>query len=96
MITLQGINKTFQVAKQQVGFGHAVKALYIYKVEEHSEGMTILAMREGCLATTLDPPILLVPDASVSLATQTELTDVAVSGITAEEMAAALYRGYIM
>jgi len=28
MITLQGINKTFRVAKRQAGFGHAVKALF--------------------------------------------------------------------
>ena len=28
MIKLQGINKTFRVAKRQAGFGHAVKALF--------------------------------------------------------------------
>jgi ABC-2 type transport system ATP-binding protein len=61
---------------------------------EISEGMTILETREGRLVITLDPSILPVSDAIASLATQTELTDVAVSGITAEEMVAALYKEY--
>jgi len=34
VITLQGINKTFRVAKRQAGFGNAVKALFSREYEE--------------------------------------------------------------
>ena len=59
-----------------------------------SEGMTLSEAKEGRLVIALDPTILSVSDAIASLASQTEITDVSVSGITAEEMVAALYKEY--
>lgn len=59
-----------------------------------SEGMTLLEAKEERLVIMLDPSKVSVSDAIARLATQTELKDVSVSGITAEEMVAALYREY--
>ena len=59
-----------------------------------SEGMTLAEAREGRLVIALDPSVLPVSEAIARLAAQTELTDVSVSGITTEEMVAALYREY--
>ncbi len=59
-----------------------------------SEGMTLAEAKEGRLILTLDPSILPVSDAVARLAAQTELLDVSVSGISAEEMVAALYKEY--
>ncbi|MDL2232398.1 ATP-binding cassette domain-containing protein [Ruminococcaceae bacterium OttesenSCG-928-L11] len=58
------------------------------------EGMTLAESREGRLIVALDPAVLPVSDAITKLAAQTELLDVSVSDITAEEMVAALYREY--
>lgn len=59
-----------------------------------SDGMTLAEKKEGRLVITLDPSILSVSDAVARLAAGTELTDISVSGITAEEMVAALYKEY--
>jgi len=61
---------------------------------EMPDGMTLGEMKEGRLVVTLDPSVLSVSDAIARLAAQTELTDVSVSDITAEEMVAALYKEY--
>ena len=58
------------------------------------EGMTLSESKEGRLVIVLDPSDLSVSDAIARLASQTELTDVSVSGVTAEEMVAALYQEY--
>ncbi|MCL2504546.1 MAG: ATP-binding cassette domain-containing protein [Coriobacteriia bacterium] len=57
-------------------------------------GMTLADAREGRLAITLDPSTLPIPNAIAHLAEQAELLDVSVSGISAEEMVAALYKEY--
>jgi ABC-2 type transport system ATP-binding protein len=59
-----------------------------------SEGMTLIESKEGRLVITLDPNLLPVSDAIAYLAARTELIDVSVSGITAEEMVAELYKEY--
>ncbi|MDR0465501.1 MAG: ATP-binding cassette domain-containing protein [Treponema sp.] len=61
---------------------------------EIREGMTITEVKEGRLVITLDPSVLPVSDAIANLASQTDLLDISISGISAEEMAAALYREY--
>ena len=61
---------------------------------EISEGMALSEAKEGRLVLALDPSILSVSDAITHLAAQTELLDVSVSGVTSEEMVAALYREY--
>ncbi len=57
-------------------------------------GMIFTEMKEGRLVVALDPTVLSVSDAITRLAAQTELLDVSVSGVTSEEMVAALYREY--
>jgi len=59
-----------------------------------SEGMDLKEMKDGRLIITLDPEILTVSDAITRLAAGAELIDVSVSGITAEEMVAELYKEY--
>ena len=58
------------------------------------EGMTLSESKEGRLVIVLDPSDLSVSDAIAHLASQIELTDVSVSGVTAEEMVASLYKEY--
>jgi len=58
------------------------------------EGMTLTESREGRLVVVLNPADLPVSQAIAHLAAQTELLDVSVSGITAEEMVAGLYQEY--
>ena len=57
---------------------------------EITDGMTLSEMKEGRLVIVLNPAVLSVSDAIAYFAAQTELLDVSVSGITAEEMVAAL------
>ena len=61
---------------------------------EMSEGMTLTEGKEGRLVITLDPARLPVSDAITRLAGQTEITDVSITGVTSEEMVAALYKEY--
>jgi len=58
------------------------------------EGMTLAEAKEGRLAITLDPAAISVSDAIAYLAAQTEISDISVSGISSEEMAASLYKEY--
>ncbi len=57
-------------------------------------GLEIKEQSEGRCVLTLDPLVLSVSDAIAYLASQTELTDVSVTDISAESMVAALYREY--
>lgn len=50
--------------------------------------------KEDQIKLSLDPEVLSVSEAIARLAAQTELTDVSVTDITAEEMVAALYKEY--
>ena len=59
-----------------------------------SEGMCLSESREGRMVITLDPTVVSASDAIARFAAQTEITDVSVSGISAEEMVAALYQEY--
>ena len=61
---------------------------------EICEGMAIAEAKEGRLVIALDPAVLSVSDAIARLAAQTEIADVSVSGVSAEEMVAALYKEY--
>jgi ABC-2 type transport system ATP-binding protein len=58
------------------------------------EGMVFAEKKEGRLVIALDPAVLPVSDAITYLASQTEILDVSVSGVTSEEMVAALYKEY--
>jgi ABC-2 type transport system ATP-binding protein len=70
-------------------------------VVEHSgntpgmrRGMALSEAKEGRLVISLDPAVMPVSEAISHLAAQTDIVDVSVSDITAEEMVAALYKEY--
>lgn len=58
------------------------------------EGMALCESREGRMVIALDPAVCPASKAIARIAAQTEITDVSVSGISAEEMVAALYQEY--
>jgi len=58
------------------------------------EGMTLVESKEGQLNVAIDPAVISVSDAITNLASTTDLLDVSVSGVTAEEMVAAMYKEY--
>ncbi|MCL2742038.1 MAG: ABC transporter, partial [Oscillospiraceae bacterium] len=57
------------------------------------EGMEVRDAREGRLVIDVDPAIVSVSEAIAYLAARMDLDDVNVSGISSEEMVAALYKG---
>ena len=59
-----------------------------------SEGMEVLESKKGRLVIALNPSEISVSDAIAKLASNTELTDVSVSGVSSEEMVASLYKEY--
>jgi len=61
---------------------------------EMSTGMTLAEAKEGRFVITLDPLVLSVSEAISNLSAQTDIIDVSVSDISAEEMVAALYKEY--
>ena len=61
---------------------------------EVCEGMALTEVKEGRIVIALDPSLLPVSEAIAYLAAQAELTDVSVSGVSAEEMVAELYKEY--
>ena len=69
-------------------------AEYVGAAPDICEGMTLSEAKEGRLVLVLDPSVLSVSDAIAFLASGTELTDVSVSGVSSEEMVAALYKEY--
>jgi len=58
------------------------------------EAMRLSEQREGRLVVTINPNEISVSDAIAYFAKSTEISDVSVTGITAEEMVAALYKEY--
>jgi len=58
------------------------------------EGMTSVEGREGRLVVSLEPSICSVSEAIAYISAQVEVIDISVSGISAEEMVAGLYREY--
>ena len=67
---------------------------YHGKAPDLCEGMAPAEIKEGRLVITLDPEVLSVSDAIAFLAERTDIVDVSVSGVTSEEMVAALYKEY--
>jgi len=67
---------------------------YTGAVPDIPDNMTLIEKKNGRLVITVDPEKLPVSDAIAYLTARTELTDVSVSGISAEEMVADLYREY--
>ena len=69
-------------------------AEYTGNAPQLCDGMTLTEEKEGRIVIGLDPSVLPVSEAIASLASQTDLTDVSVTGASAEEMVAALYKEY--
>ncbi|MDR1439160.1 MAG: ATP-binding cassette domain-containing protein [Clostridiales bacterium] len=67
---------------------------YSGRAPEICDGMALAEAKEGRLVIELDTSALPVSGAIAHLAARAELLDVSVSGASAEEMAAALYREY--
>jgi len=59
-----------------------------------SDRLEVIEAKEGRMVIALDPAKISVSDAIAKLAAETELTDVSISGISAEEMVAGLYKEY--
>ncbi|MDR1696670.1 MAG: ATP-binding cassette domain-containing protein [Rickettsiales bacterium] len=64
------------------------------KMPRVCDGMTFAEKKEGRAVIVLNPAELSVSNAISYLAAHTELLDVSVSGVSAEEMVAALYKEY--
>ena len=67
---------------------------YIGKVPEICEGMNIIEDKNGRIVIALDNSIISVTDAISKLSAGTNISDLSISSITAEEMVAALYKEY--
>ena len=67
---------------------------YNGEAPEIFDGMSVSEKRDGRLVILLDPAVLPVSNAITGLAAQTDLIDVSVSDISAEEMVASLYKEY--
>lgn len=67
---------------------------YNGKTPNMCEGMKTIDEKDGRIVLMLDPSTIPVSDAIARLAAQTELLDISVAGITAEEMVASLYKEY--
>lgn len=80
--------------KKHVSERKTIVIKYRGKVPGICVGMTLTEAKEGHLVIALEPSVLQVSDAIAHLASQTELLDVSVSGITTEEMVATLYKEY--
>ena len=59
-----------------------------------SSEMTLVEQKDGRITITFDPGILPVSDAIAYISKQVEVIDLSVSGISAEQMVAALYEEY--
>ena len=67
---------------------------YNGEVSSFCAGMNAAEQREGRLIIELDPLVCSVSNAIAHLSAQVEVTDISVSGISAEEMVAGLYKEY--
>lgn len=67
---------------------------YVGKFPELCEGMALVERGEGRLVILLEPSICSVSNAISHISSQVEVLDISVSGISAEEMVAELYKEY--
>lgn len=67
---------------------------YTGKTPSLCKGMVFSEQREGRLVIDLEPAICSVSEAIAHISSQTEVLDISVLGVSAEEMVAGLYREY--
>ncbi len=80
--------------KQRVNKRRTLTVKYAGSAPKAFYGIDIVECGEGRAVISLDPEKLSVSEAIAKLASQTELTDVSVSGISCEEMVLKLYEEY--
>jgi ABC-2 type transport system ATP-binding protein len=88
------LDGSFDELKKRASERKTLVVKYSGNAPEIYAGMALTEAKEGRLVIALDPSVLSVSDAIAHLAAQTELLDVSVSDISAEEMVAALYKEY--
>lgn len=88
------LDGSFDELKKRASERKTLVVKYSGHTPEICVGMALTEAKEGRLVIALDPSVLPVSDGIAHLAAQTELSDVSVSDISAEEMVAALYREY--
>lgn len=88
------LDGSLQELKRRASAQKTLVVEYAGAQPELSNGMCLCESREGRMVVTLDPAVLSASDAIAHIAAQTEITDVSVSGISAEEMVATLYEEY--
>ena len=88
------LDGSFDELKKRASERKTLVVKYSGNAPEICVGMALTEAKEGRLVIALDPSVLSVSGAIAHLAAQTELLDVSVSDINAEEMVAALYREY--
>lgn len=88
------LDGSLEEMKKRTSGNRTLEIRYMGNAPAMCEGMRCSETGEGRLVILLDPSVLPVSKAIAFLASQTELLDVAVSDITAEEMVASLYREY--
>jgi len=59
-----------------------------------SDNIAIIAQKEGRIVVETDPAVLSVSDAIASISAQVDVLDISVSGISSEEIVAALYKEF--
>ena len=88
------LDGSLQELKQRASAQKTIIIAYTGTAPALDRGMELCESREGRMVITLDPAVCPVSAAIPKLAAQTELVDISVSGISAEEMVAALYKEY--
>ncbi len=88
------LDGTLEELKRHTSTEKIITIKYTGSMPAVSGGMELREAKENQLTVALDPAILPVSVAIASLASQTELLDVSVTDISAEEVVAALYKEY--
>ena len=80
--------------KKHISTKKTIEIKFKGKQPQMIDGITLMKVKEGQLRVSVDPDILPVSEAIMYLSSQTEIIDLSVSSISAEEMAARLYKEY--
>lgn len=86
------LDGNLQEIKRQFSSQKTIAVEYTGECPELRAGMTPVEQKEGRLVFVLNPHALSASDAITHVAAQVEVLDISVSGITSEEMVAALYK----
>ena len=88
------LDGSLQELKKHSSDRKSISIEYAGAVPALTDGMTCTQQREGHLVIELNPAVCSVSEAVAHISTQTEVLDISVAGISAEEMVAGLYKEY--